>query len=124
MLDFVVNLLIFFIITAVFVKESGVSVGRPAGDSGRKDESQKIEIRFDGEILFDGRSIDRRAVRANLERVRATSPGLGIVIVADDGAPTGAVVDVADQARLAGVYGVTLVTFVTSGATADGPIAF
>ena len=71
MLDFVVNLLIFFIITAVFNREFGVTVNRPTG---KEPESQKtsttIEIREDGTIAFGGQTVDPRAVRANMERVK------------------------------------------------------
>ena len=111
MLDFVVNLLIFFIITAVFNREFGVTVNRPTG---KEPESQKtsttIEIREDVTIAFGGQTVDPRAVRANMERVKAENAEVGVLIVAHETAPTGLLVLVVDQVRLAGVLDVTFAT--------------
>jgi biopolymer transport protein ExbD len=110
MLDFVTNLLIFFIITAVFVKESGLVVQRPTSDISSEDRSMSIQVTDAGEIWIDNRIVDPRAVRANVERMSATDPAAGVVIVASERAPTGTIVEVADQARLGGVYNVTFST--------------
>jgi biopolymer transport protein ExbD len=113
MLDFVINLLIFFIITAVFVKEAGLTVNRPTSfeqqDKNDK-ESIQIQVLNTGEIWIDGRAVDVRAVRANVERMSAVSPDSGVLILADEQAPTGTVVEVADQARLGGIYNITFST--------------
>jgi biopolymer transport protein ExbD len=79
MLDFVLNLLIFFIITAVFVKEIGLTVSRPNAANAEKKEAGNILvlIRPGGEIVIDGRVIDVRAVRANIERLHAQRPEQG-----------------------------------------------
>ena len=113
MLDFVLNLLIFFIITAVFVKELGLMVNRPgvadpaqAGGAA----STPIHVLANGEIWIEGRVIDLRAVRANVERVSAANPKGGILIIADKDADTGTVVAVVDQIHQAGVYNVTFST--------------
>src|SRR4030095_15660904 len=76
MLDFVMNLLIFFIITAVFVKEIGITVSRPNAANAEKKEAGNIVvmIRPDGEIVVDNRVVDIRAVRANIERLHAQRP--------------------------------------------------
>jgi len=110
MLDFVVNLLIFFIITAVFVKQGGLEVRRPSTDSDRGKPSKSVVIDERGEVAIDGRPIDFRAVRAHVEQFKAVDPKGGIVVVADEQAPTGAVVAVADQIRLAGVSDITFTT--------------
>lgn len=114
MLDFVLNLLIFFIITAIFVKEFGLSVNRPTQfDSSNSDgKSIQIQILETGEIFIDNRVVDVRAVRANVERMKALSPESAVVIFADDDAKTGVIVGVVDQIRMAGVYDIT---FTTSG---------
>ena len=111
MLDFVLNLLIFFIITAVFVKEMGITVSRPSS----KQEQQKkeagtvlIAIRGDGEIWMDKRVIDVRAVRANVERAHADKPDAAVVVVTEKEAPTGVLVQVLDQVRLGGVENVSI----------------
>lgn len=112
MLDFVLNLLIFFIITAIFVKESGLIVSRPTGfeQSNDKTESIQIEILDTGEIFVDNRVVDARAVRANVERLHAVSPNSGVLIMADEASPTGVMVEVVDQVHLGGIWNITFST--------------
>jgi biopolymer transport protein ExbD len=113
MLDFVINLLIFFIITAVFVKEAGLTVNRPTSfeqQDPNDNESIQIQVLNTGEIWVDGRAIDVRAVRANVERMSAVSPDSGVLILADEQAPTGTVVEVVDQVHLGGIYNITFST--------------
>ncbi len=113
MLDFVINLLIFFIITAVFVKESGLTVNRPTSfEQESKDDSKSIQIQIldNGEIWVDNRAVDARAVRANVERMSAVSPDSGVLILAQDKAPTGTLVEVVDQVHLGGIYNITFST--------------
>jgi biopolymer transport protein ExbD len=108
MLDFVVNLLIFFIIIAVFVKEAGLEVQSPErGLPPAETESISIRILDNSEIWVDNRVVDVRAVRANVERMSAINPESGVLILASERAPAGKVVEVADQVRLGGVYDVT-----------------
>jgi biopolymer transport protein ExbD len=109
MLDFVVNLLIFFIITAVFVKQAGVTVGRPTVSSGIEAPSMSVVIDEQGEISIDAKSVDIRALRAHVEQYRATSER-GIVVVAHEHARTGVLVAVVDQIRLGGVSDITFTT--------------
>jgi biopolymer transport protein ExbD len=112
MLEFVMNLLIFFIVTAVFVKEMGVSVNRAGGASsgGSGASSIVVSITAPGEIWVDGRIVDLRAVRANIERLRAASPKSGVLVAADQNAASGLVVEVVDQIHLADVYDITFGT--------------
>jgi biopolymer transport protein ExbD len=113
MLDFVINLLIFFIITAVFVKESGVLVNRPTSfetPDETDSESINIQILDNGEIWVDNRAVDVRAVRANVERLSAVSPDSGVLIISDALAPTGVLVEVVDQVHLGGIYNITFST--------------
>ncbi|MBF8270358.1 MAG: biopolymer transporter ExbD [Gammaproteobacteria bacterium] len=111
MLDFVLNLLIFFIITAIFVKESGLLVNRPTSIStDTKSESIAIQILDTGEIYVDNRVVDARAVRANVERMHAVNPQSGVLILADENAPTGTVVQVVDQVHLGGIWNITFST--------------
>ncbi|MGH8481108.1 MAG: ExbD/TolR family protein [Nevskiaceae bacterium] len=113
MLDFVLNLLIFFIITAVFVKEIGITVSRPSSKATPQEEQKKVKtitvvIRADGEIWIDRRVVDVRAVRANVERFHAESPDSPVVVVADKEAPTGILVQVMDQVRQGGIDNVSI----------------
>jgi biopolymer transport protein ExbD len=113
MLDFVINLLIFFIITAVFIKESGLTVNRPTSfEQESKDDSKSIQIQIldNGEIWVDNRAVDARAVRANVERMSAVNPDSGVLILAQDKAPTGTLVEVVDQVHLGGIYNITFST--------------
>lgn len=113
MLDFVINLLIFFIITAVFVKEAGLIVNRPSEIQQQQEtdlESINIQVLNNGEIWVDGRVVDARAVRANVERLSAVNPDAGVLVIAQEQAPTGVVVEVVDQVHLGGIYDITFTT--------------
>lgn len=112
MLDFVLNLLIFFIIIAVFVKESGLLVNRPSGAMTQEtgEGSIPISILANGEIWVEGRVVDLRAVRANVERLHAVEPKKGVLIVTEKTAETGVLVSVVDQVHLGGIYNITFST--------------
>jgi biopolymer transport protein ExbD len=114
MLDFVTNLLIFFIITAVFVKEFGLDVNRPQGqiEQTKSDDTSSIPISIlkGGEIWIDNREVDIRAVRANIERLHAVKPKAGVMIVAEPAAETGILVQVVDEIHLGGVENITFST--------------
>ena len=113
MLDFVINLLIFFIITAVFIKESGLEVNRPTSFETQNDQESKsiqIQILETGEVWVDSRAVDVRAVRANVERLSAVNPDSGVLIMAQENAPTGVLVQVVDEVHLGGIYNITFST--------------
>jgi biopolymer transport protein ExbD len=113
MLDFVLNLLIFFIITAGFIKELGLTVNRPSGavtQSSGEASSIPISITSAGDIWVDNRIVDLRAVRANVERAHAVNPKNGVLIVAEPDAQTGLVAQVIDEVHLGGIYNITFST--------------
>jgi biopolymer transport protein ExbD len=115
MLDFVLNLLIFFIITAVFVKEVGLPVGRHGGGAGgaaagKEAGSISVVVRQNGEVLVDNRLVDVRAVRANVERLHAQKPDWGVMVTAEQNAEAGVLVQVIDQVRQGGVENVSFGT--------------
>ena len=114
MLDFVLNLLIFFIMTAVFVKEYGLMVNRPSGAESTKAGAPNIPIYVlaSGQILIEDRVVDPRAVRANIERLHSNSPTSGVLIIADKDAESGWVVSIVDQVHEGGISNIT---FGTSG---------
>jgi biopolymer transport protein ExbD len=114
MLDFVLNLLIFFIITAIFVKEFGLDVNRPANVQQSESDEPGIQIQIleTGEVFFNQRIVDVRAVRANVEREKALKSDIGVTVIAEDNARTGVIMSVVDQVRLGGIYNIT---FTTSG---------
>lgn len=110
MLDVVFIMLIFFVVTTSFVKEAGVEVNRPNANTAQQQESANIliAIRPNGEIWMDGRAVDVRAVRANVERLRAEFPESDVVIQGDQQAQVGLLVKVMDQVRLAGITNVAI----------------
>ncbi len=112
MLDVVFIMLIFFIVTASFVKESGIEVNRPdASTSNAKPRANiLIAISETGEIWINKRRVDESQVRANIERMHAENPQGTVVIQADEEAKTKQLVAVMDAARAAGVYDVSLAT--------------
>jgi biopolymer transport protein ExbD len=110
MLDFVMNLLIFFIITAVFAKEVGLTVSRPSATNAEKKEGGSIVVAIDaaGDIWIEKKVVDVRAVRASIERLHAQKPEDAVVVVAEKGAHTGILVQVIDQVRQGGVQNVSI----------------
>lgn len=110
MLDIVFIMLIFFIVTASFVKESGVRVDTPHAQSASNQDNANIFIAITaaGEVWIDRRPVDPRAVRATVARLHADNPEGAVIIQSDKGATTGLLVDVMDQVRLAGVEGIAI----------------
>jgi biopolymer transport protein ExbD len=110
MMDVVFIMLIFFIVTTSFVKEAGIEVNRPTAASAERQERGNIMIAVSeaGAVWIDGRQVDVRAVRANVERMRAENPESAVVIQADEASRTGILVQVIDQVRLAGVHNVAV----------------
>lgn len=110
MLDVVFIMLIFFIVTASFVKESGIDVNKPSAATSQPKEKANILVAIDasGNFWIDRRKVDPRAVRANIERLHAENPQGTVVIQADENARTAELVHVMDAARLAGVYDIAI----------------
>ncbi len=110
MLDVVFIMLIFFIVTASFVKESGIDVTRPEAATAVRQERGNILVAITDtdQIWIDRRQVDPRAVRAHIERMHAENPQGAVVIQADKNSRNGLLVQVMDAARLAGVPNVSL----------------
>ena len=104
-------MLIFFIVTASFVKEKGIDVNRP--DPSQKQQVMEkgsilIQIDDNNDIWLEGRRIDVRAVRANIERLHAENPEGGVVIQATEDSNTETLIAVMDASRQANVYNVSI----------------
>ena len=112
MLDVVFIMLIFFIVTASFIKEVGLDLNRPDGGDApqvvTENENILIQITNDGLIFIDRRSVDVRAVRANIERLRAERPNGQVIVAPGEASQNGLLVEVMDQARLAGAEEISL----------------
>jgi biopolymer transport protein ExbD len=110
MLDVVFIMLIFFIVTASFVKESGIDVNRPDASTATVKERGNILVAITegNQIWIDRRQVDVRSVRANIERMHAENPQGAVVIQADKNSKNGLLVQVMDAARQAGVFNVSI----------------
>ena len=110
MLDVVFIMLIFFIVTASFVKEAGIDVNKPEATTAVMKERANILVAIDSsnQIWIDKRQVDPRSVRANIERLHAENPQGTVVIQADKDSKNERLVQVMDAARAAGVYNVAI----------------
>jgi len=110
LIDMVFIILIFFIVTSSFVKETGVEVKRPNAKSALRQEQGSILVGITeaGEVWVNGKRVDIRNLRSHVGRLHAENPEGSVVILADTASRTGLVVEAMDQARLAGVENVAL----------------
>ena len=112
MLDVVFIMLIFFIVTATFVKEVGLDVNQPEDDKPKTVDPDKrsivVRITSRDRIIIAQRDVDWRSVRANIERLHAENPEAPVVIQPHPNSRTESMVHVMDSARQAGVYSVSL----------------
>lgn len=110
MLDFVLNLLIFFIIITSFVKEAGVVVNREQARTAEHKDTGNIliAIRPNGDVWMDKRKFDMRDIRNSIERLHIERPDDTVVIIADKLAPVGILTQVMDQVRSGGIETVSI----------------
>jgi biopolymer transport protein ExbD len=110
MLDIVFIMLIFFIVTTSFVKESGIEVNRPSAQTAERNEKGNILVAIseNNEIYIDRRKVELRAIRPNRIRLRAENPEGAVIIQADKASQTGMLVEAMDQIRLAGVLEISI----------------
>jgi len=117
LIDMVFILLIFFLVTTSFVKETGVDISRPTASTAvaKNKATILIGITRDNTIHLDRREMDVRAVRSGVERAMAENPEAGVVIVADQESRTGLVISVMDACKLAGAQNVALAASLPKG---------
>lgn len=117
LIDMVFILLIFFLVTTSFVKETGIDVTRPTAVTAIVKPKAAILIAVDSQnrVFMDHREIDIRAVRANTERALAENPDGAVVVVADTNSSTGTAIRVMDGCRLAGAGNVSLAAALPEG---------
>ncbi|MDE0192830.1 MAG: biopolymer transporter ExbD [Gammaproteobacteria bacterium] len=111
MLDVVFIMLIFFIVTATFVKEVGLDVNQPENEPVTVDPEKKaivVHVTSTDRIIIAGQDVDVRSVRANIERMHAESPEAPVVIRPHPDSRTDTMVRILDSAREAGVGNVSL----------------
>lgn len=117
MLDFVFNLLIFFLITTSFVREAGVTVVKPDAQTAGHRETGNIlvAIRPNGEVWMDRRQVDLREIRPTIERLHLERPEDTVIVVADKASRAGLVAQVMDEVKLGGIKEVALGAMGTEG---------
>jgi len=112
MIDVIFIMLIFFIVTASFVKESGIDINRPDAVTSTKKELANILVAINekDEIWIDKRRIDIRSIRPMIERLHSQNPQGSVVIQADKKSTNEKLVMVMDAARQAGVFNIAIAT--------------
>ncbi len=110
LIDMVFILLIFFLVTTSFVKETGVDISRPVASTAvsRTGSSILIGITKDNSIYMNKKEIDVRMVATDVERALVENPKANVVIVADKDSFTGLVINVMDKCKLAGAVNISL----------------
>ena len=110
MLDIVFIMLIFFIVTTSFIRETGIDPQRPeAVTAARQDRGNiLIAISATGQIWMDKRQVALESVRQRIEQARNESPESTVVIIADERSETGILIDLMDQIRLGGILNVSV----------------
>lgn len=110
MLDVVFIMLIFFIVTATFIKESGIDIDKPSAATAVVQEKASILVAIDADnnVWINRRQVDLRSVRSIVERLHAENPKGTLVIQADKESKNDTLVQVMDASRRAGVYNIAL----------------
>lgn len=110
LIDMIFILLIFFVLTTSFVKESGVDIERPVAKTAQQKTSTNlvIGVTSDNIVYIEGRPIDVRSVQSYMERFLMENPTGSVVIAADKKSQSGVVIQVLDACRLAGVKNLSM----------------
>ena len=111
LIDCVFIMLIFFIVTASFVKEKGLDVNKPDSPVVNKPQEKSnilVSIDANNNIWISNRKVDIRSVRPNIERLHAENPEGSVVIQADKQSKNELLVEIMDASRQAGVYNIAL----------------
>ena len=110
MLDIVFIMLIFFIVTTSFTKETGAIIIKPEAEQATalRHGTILIGVRPNNDVWMAKRRIELRELRQMVERAKAENPQGSVVIVADKGSRIGTLTQVMDQVRLAGITGIAI----------------
>ena len=110
MLDIVFIMLIFFIVTTSFTKETGAVITKPEAEQAisLRNGTILIGVKPNDDIWMSKRLIELREIRSMVEQARAENPKGSVVIVADKNSRIGTVTQVMDQVKMAGVQGIAI----------------
>lgn len=118
LIDMVFILLIFFMVSTTFVKDMKLDLNRPAAASASAASTKAIRLYIDnaGDIYLDGEPVRVWVIQSRIRDLLSGSTGKSVLVVTDDGVPAGRLVEVVDQARLAGATDVGVATVAEAGA--------
>lgn len=118
LIDMVFILLIFFMVSTTFVKDMKLDLNRPAANTATAASTKAIRLYIDnlGEIYLDGEPVRVWVIQSRIRDLLAGSTGKSVLVITDDGVPAGRLVEVVDQARLAGATDVGVATVDEAGA--------
>ena len=118
LIDMVFILLIFFMVSTTFVKDMKLDLDRPAASSAVTASTKAIRLYIDnaGDIYLDGEPVRVWVIQSRIRDLLAGSTGKSVLVITDDGVPAGRLVEVVDQARLAGATDVGVATVEEAGA--------
>ena len=110
MLDIVFIMLIFFIVTTSFVRETGIDPRRPVAETATDQGHANILIGIDseGSIWVNRQIVQVGEVRQLVESAVNENPESSAVLITDEEAPTGVMLDIMDQVRLGGVANIAV----------------
>jgi biopolymer transport protein ExbD len=109
LIDMVFLLLIFFMVTTVFVEETGVTVQKPSASTAESLERNSIllAVTRDAKVVYGGRAVGLNGVRGLVSRL-LEAESVPVILLVDEGARAGLVVDVIDECKLAGALQVSI----------------
>ncbi len=112
MIDVVFVLLIFFVVTTTFTKETGVDITKPSAGSSKQlaKEPLLIGITRDGAIYVNERQVDLAILSGILKREASSDPDKSVVLASDKATPMGVIVSVLDECNLSGLKKVSVST--------------
>ena len=118
LIDMVFILLIFFMVSTTFVKDMKLDLNRPAAATATSASTKAIRLYIDnaGDIYLDGEPVRVWVIQSRIRDLLAGSTGKSVLVITDDGVPAGRLVEVVDQARLAGANDVGVATVEEAGA--------
>ena len=118
LIDMVFILLIFFMVSTTFVKDMKLDLNRPAASSATAASTKSVRVYIDnqGEIYLDGEPVRVWVVQSRIRELIGASTSKSVLVVTDDSVPAGRLVEVVDQARLAGATDVGVATVEEAGA--------
>ena len=117
MIDMVFILLIFFMVSTTFVKDMKLDLNRPAASTAVTASTKAIRLYIDsnGDTYLDGESVQIWVIQSRLRDQLKTMTSKSVLVITDDGVPAGRLVEVVDQARLAGANDVGVATVAEAG---------